>query len=425
MNFKYVIIGGSAGGIGAVEAIRENDKAGSLAVISEEPTPQYSRPMISEYLGDGVKLEEIVYRSLQFWEEHAVNILAGRRVVKLDASMKEIILDDGIEIGFEKLLIATGGKPIIPKIEGTDNIEIYTFTTLADAKLLLEKLPNAEHIVVVGGGLIGVSLAEALAKLRKKVTIIELKDRILSLILDADGSALVAEAIERAGVRMITGHSATRILGKDYSDSEVREVVLDDGTELACDLVVFAVGVSPRIEMIDLAYIKVNRGIVVDRFMATSAPDIYACGDVAEAHDFTCGDSRALPLWPLAYIGGRVAGSNMAGLKAEYPGGTQMNALNYFGLPVITVGIVNPPVDSGFEVLTNLRRESRTYRKIVLQNGIITGMILVGKIDGAGIIFDLLKNKVNVKEFKNNILSEDFGLLHLSEPLRRDLLGRN
>ncbi len=425
MNFKYVIIGGSAGGIGAVEAIRELDKTGSLAVISDEPAPQYSKPMISEYISDGARLEEIVYRSPKFWEEQSVNIMTGKKVAKVNAPTKEIILDDGTKIGFEKLLVATGGKPIVPKVDGIEKRGAYTFASLTDAKLLLEKLPNTNHVVVVGGGLIGVSLAEALVNLRREVTIIELKDRILSLILDAEGSALVTEVVEQAGVRIITGHSVTKIIGKRGSDVQVGSVVLDDGTELACDLVVFAIGVTPRVEIVDPQQIRVNRGIVVDRYMETSAPDIYACGDAAEAYDFTYEDSRTLPLWPLAYIGGRVAGSNMAGFEAEYPGGTQMSALNYFGLPVISVGIVNPPTDAGFEVLTSLRQESKIYRTIVLQNDVIAGMILVGKIEGAGIIFDLLKNKVNIKEFKDRILLEDFGLLYLPEPLRREMLRRD
>ena len=425
MNFKYIIIGGSAGGIGAVEAIRGIDKTGSIAVISEEPVPQYSKPMISEYVGEGTRLEEITYRPIKFWEENSVNIFGGRRVLRVDIPARAVILEDNSKVCFEKLLIATGGRPIVPKIDGTDKRGVYTFTSLVDARRLLEGLPDAGHVVVVGGGLIGVSLAEALVKLRKDVTIVELKDRILSLILDAEGSSLVAQAVEQAGVKAVTGHSVTKILGRRDSVSQVGGVLLDNGAELNCDLVVFAIGVTPRIDIIDPNQVKVNRGVVVDRFMATSVPDVYACGDAAEAFDFIWEDSRLLPLWPLAYIGGRVAGSNMAGVKAEYPGGTQMSALNYFGLPVISVGVVNPAEDVTYDVLSSLDREKRTYRKIVLGNNVIRGMILIGRIDNAGVIFDLLKNKVDVSDFKDRILSEDFGLIHLTEPLRQEMLRRN
>jgi len=424
LKFKYVIVGGSAGGIGAVEAIRAIDKIGTIAVISDEPTPQYSKPMISEYLGEGKKLPEIIYRPLKFWEEHSVKIIGGKKVVKVDARAREVTLEDEEIIGFEKLLIATGGKPIIPKTDGADKKGVYTFTSLADAQALEEKLSGADKVVVVGGGLIGVSLTEALVKLHKNVTVVELKDRILSLILDSKGSAIMTEAVEQAGAKIVTGHYVTKILGRKDSEAQVGGVVLDDGTEGASDLVVFAIGVTPRVEIIDPNQIKINRGVVVDRSMATSAPSVYACGDAAEAYDFTYGDSRVLPLWPLAYVGGRVAGSNMAGLKVEYPGGTQMSALNYFDIPVITVGIVNPPSGDEYEILSNVHQENRVYRKIVLRNNIVVGMILIGKVENAGVIFDLLKNNVDVSAMKEKIISEDFGLLHLDEPIRREMLRR-
>ena len=425
MNFKYVIIGGSAGGIGAIESIRDIDKAGSIAVISDETTPQYSKPMISEYIGEGAKLEEIIFRPLRFWEEHSVNIFSDKKVAKVDVSAKTVMLENGESMGFEKLLIATGGKPIIPKIDGAERKGVFTFVNLADAQLLLGRLQNVKEVVVVGGGLIGVSLAEALLKLRKKVTIVELKDRILNLILDIEGASMVADAVEHAGVKIITGRSVTRIAGRILSETQVGGVVLDDGTKMSCDIVVLTIGVTPRIEVIDPRKIKVNRGVVVDRFMATSAQDIYACGDVAETFDFVNNDSRLLPLWPLAYVGGRIAGSNMAGDKVGYPGGTQMCSLNYFGIPVISIGVVNPPKDSGYEVLAKLNPESRTYRKIILQNDVIVGMILVGGIVNAGVILDLMKNRVPVGEFKENLLSEEFGLIHLAEPLRLEMLRRN
>jgi NAD(P)H-nitrite reductase large subunit len=425
LSFKYVIIGGSAGGIGAVEAIRGIDKTGSLAVVSEEPVPQYSKPMISEYISGGVSLEGMIYRPVKFWEESSVNLLSGRKAVMVDIPAREVVLEDNSKIHFEKLLIATGGKPILPKIDGINKRGVYTFTSLIDAQRLIDGLADAARVIIVGGGLIGVSLAKALVKLRKNTTIVELKDRILSLILDAEGSGLVARAIKQSGVNIVTGQSVIKILSRRDSESQVSGVLLDNGTELNCDLVVFAIGVTPRIDMIDPNQVKVNRGVVVDRSMATSASDVYACGDAAEAFDFTWEDSRLLPLWPLAYVGGRVAGSNMAGVKAEYPGGTQMSALNYFGLPVISVGVVNPPEDKTFEILSSLDREKRIYRKIVLRNNTVRGMILVGKIDNAGVIFDLLKNKVETSEFKDKILSEDFALIHLTESLRREMLWRS
>jgi NAD(P)H-nitrite reductase large subunit len=425
LNYEYVIIGGSAGGIGAIEAIREIDKTGSLTVIAEELTPQYSKPMISEYISEGVQaLNQMMYRPKKFWQENSVDILSGKKVISMDVKKKHVILEDKTKIGFNKLLIATGGEPIIPKIDGTLKKGVHTFTSLNDAKSILDDLPTSERIIVIGGGLIGVSLADALIKLGKNVTIIELKEKILNLILDSNGSDLVSDVIEQSGVKIVTGHSAVAITGRNDSENRVGGIILDNGTILDCDIVVFAIGVKPRTEILDPNQIKINRGVIVDYHMATSIPDIYACGDVAETFDFLVGDSRPLPLWPLAYIGGRVAGSNMAGKKTEYPGGTQMSALNYFGLPIISVGTINPPQDDAYEIISNLDREHRTYKKILIRDNLIHGFILIGKIDNAGIFFDLLKRKINIENIKETISSNDFGLIHLTPTIRQEMLRR-
>ena len=423
MNYHYLIIGGSAGGIGAIEAIREIDKIGSLAVIAEELTPQYSKPMISEYLSEGA-LNQIMYRPKKFWQENLVEILSGKKVIKLDPKEKNVTLEDNTKLGFNKLLIATGGQPIIPKMDGTSRKGVYTFTNLNDAKSILDDLSSSERIIVIGGGLIGISLAEALMKLNKQVTIIKKKKKILNLILDPNGSDLVTDVVKQSGVKIVTGHSAVAITGRNDSENRVGRIVLDNGTTLDCDIVVFAIGVKPRTEILDPNHIKINRGVIVDSHMATSIPDIYACGDVAEAFDFLIEDSRPLPLWPLAYIGGRVAGTNMAGKKIEYSGGTQMSALNYFGLPVISAGIVNPDQDDSYETILDLNKENRTYKKILIHNNIIQGFILIGKIDNAGIFFDLLKRRINIENMKDTLLSDDFGLIHLTPNVRQEMLRR-
>ena len=423
MNYHYLIIGGSAGGIGAIEAIREIDKIGSLAVIAEELTPQYSKPMISEYLSEGA-LNQIMYRPKKFWQENLVEILSGKKVIKLDPKEKNVTLEDNTKLGFNKLLIATGGQPIIPKMDGASRKGVYTFTNLNDAKSILDDLSSSERIIVIGGGLIGISLAEALMKLNKQVTIIELKEKILNLILDPNGSDLVTDVVKQSGVKIVTGHSAVAITGRNDSENRVGRIVLDNGTTLDCDIVVFAIGVKPRTEILDPNHIKINRGVIVDSHMATSIPDIYACGDVAEAFDFLLEDSRPLPLWPLAYIGGRVAGTNMAGKKIEYPGGTQMSALNYFGLPVISAGIVNPDQDNSYEIILDLNKKNRTYKKILIRDNIIHGFILIGKIENAGIFFDLLKRRINIKNMKETLLSDDFGLIHLTPNVRQEMLRR-
>ena len=422
---KYVIIGGSAGGIGAVEAIREVDPMGELTVISEEPFPQYSRPMISEYISREATLETMKYRGDQFWKKNNVQTLTGRTAVNIDFTKKQVELEGGTKVDFEKLLIATGGRPFVPRMEGGEKDGVFTFTELSSAKGLESKLEQSKSAVVIGGGLIGVSAAEALVKRGINVILVELEEHILNLILDDKASEIAEKVLSEAGVTVITGQTVQRILGRKDNEGSVGGVVMTDGKEIPCDLVVVAIGVIPRTELIKETEVKLNRGIVVNRFMRTNIPDVYACGDVAEAHDFLINGNRVLPLWPLAHIGGRVAGYNMAGKKAEYAGGTVMSSLKYFDLPIIAVGNTNPEDIGNYDVLVEHQPEKIVYKKILVKDNVIVGFIFLGDIEKAGMLFHLLKNRVDVSEIKDKLLSEDFGIVTLPEQLRQKLFVVN
>ena len=422
---KYVIIGGSAGGIGAVEAIREVDPVGTLTVISEETVPQYSRPMISEYVSREATLETMKYRGDQFWKNNNVQTHTGRAAVKMDFTKKQVELEDGTKIDFEKLLIATGGKPFVPRMKGGEKNGVFTFTELSSAKGLESKLEQSKSAVVIGGGLIGVSAAEALVKRGITVTLVELKQHILNLILDEKASEIAEKVLTEAGVTVITGQTVQHILGRKDNEGSVGGVVMTDGKEIPCDLVVVAIGVIPRTELVKETDMKLNRGIVVDRFMRTNIPDVYACGDVAEAHDFLLNGNRLLPLWPLAHLGGQVAGYNMAGKKVEYAGGTVTSSLKYFDLPIIAVGNTNPEDSGDYELLVERQPEKTVYKKILLKDNRIVAFIFLGDIEKAGILFHLLKNHVDVSEIKDRLLSEDFGIVTLPESLRQKLFVVN
>jgi NAD(P)H-nitrite reductase large subunit len=416
---KYVIVGASAAGIGAVEAIREVDPVGTVTVISEEPCPQYSRPMISDLVSGKANFEKMMCREDEFWEKNEVQALTGRTAVSLNLAEKWVALDKGNHINFEKLLIATGGKPFVPKIEGAEKEGVFTFTTLSDAERLAAKIETAKSAVVIGGGLIGVSVTEALVKRGLKVTMVELKDTILSLILDPTASEMVENVIKKAGVTIATGQTVQRIVGKPEADNVVGGAVLTGGEQVQCDLVIIAIGVIPRTELVSGTNVKTKRGIIVDRFMRTNVSDVYASGDVAEAYDFVLGENRLLPLWPLAQLEGKVAGYNMAGKKADYPGGTAMSALKYFGIPIISIGIANQKDDSTYEILVKHDPERNLYKKIVLKDNVIVGITLVNDIEQAGVMFHLMKNSAKVKKFKQELLSEDFCLATLPRSLRR------
>jgi NAD(P)H-nitrite reductase large subunit len=413
---KYLIIGNSAGGIGAAEAIRQVDKEGALAIVSEEPYPAYSRPAISKYLAGERTFEGILFRPFNFYEQNNILFLPGKKVTRLELDGRTAWLEDNEQIAWEKLLLAVGGKPIFPKMKGSDKRGVFTFANLDDAKAVDRFLDKARKAVVIGGGLIGISVTEALVKRGVDVLVVEMRERILSTILDQQASLMVEEVLKQAGVEIITGHTVVEISGR----GTVREVILDNGDTMLCDLVVVAIGVSPRPELALDAKLKVNRGVVVDCHMATNHPDVYACGDVAEAYDFVYGENRLTPIWPNAYIGGRIAGYNMAGISTKYPGGTAMNSLNYFGIDITSAGMPTAPNDDGYEVIS--KQESSMYQKVILKDNLIVGMISVGNIEKSGIIFGLMRDRVNVEGFKQSLLAENFGLAFFPQALWQERL---
>ena len=419
---KYLIIGNSAGGVGAAEAIRLVDKDGTMTIVSDERYPAYSRPMISEYLSKHATLERMLYRPADFYEKNHINAILGKKVVRLDPVAHAVELESGEKILWEKVLLANGGTPIVSQVDGAGKANIMTFTTLDDAAAIDNYIrahgSGGMRAVVIGGGLIGFSVSEALVNRGVAVTIVEMKDRVLNTIVDEATSALAQGALEKAGIQVITNHTVTKVMG-DVGGAATG-VYLDDSTLIPCQLVIMAIGVRPRLDIVAGTGIKTNRGILVDRQMMTSQPGVYACGDVAEAHDFVYGSNRLSPIWPNAYIGGRVAGFNMAGRVTQYAGGTAMNSLKYFGLAIASAGIAVPP-DSTYEVVSD--SFDHTSKKVVLKDGLIMGMVFCGDVDKSGVVFGLMRDRVNVDDFKKLLVGADFSLASLPESLWRERLG--
>jgi len=418
-RYKYLIIGNSAGGIGAVEAIRKVDSEGTIAVISDESYHTYSRPLISYFLADEIAYDKMFYRRSDFYEKRNVEAILGKKAVKIDFDNKAIVLEDGSQVGFESLLLATGGEPFVPKIAGMEVYDYSTFTTLDDALKLRDKLKdgNVKSVAILGGGLIGLKAAEGLATRGVDITVVELANRILSPVLDETAAGLIQKVLEQKGIKVMPNHTITEIVGEN---GKVNGVLLDKGERIDCDVVIVAIGVRPRIDLVKDTPIKINRGIVVDKNMRTTVPNIYACGDCAEVYDFILDNYRLTPLWPTAHVGGRIAGFNMAGVEKEYVWGTGMNSVDFFGFPVISAGFINPPEGQEMEIIIKHDPEKMIYKKFLIKDNRIVGMIFVNEVDRAGVILGLMRDKIDITPFKNEILLEDFGQIYIPEELRRE-----
>ncbi|RZN64656.1 MAG: hypothetical protein EF806_04690 [Candidatus Methanoliparum thermophilum] len=247
--------GNSAGGIGAVEAIRDVDKKGKIIMVSDEEYHAYSRALIPYYLSEKTSFADIFIKPSDFYQSKDIVLILGKRVIDVDVEKKRvIILDDEDVIGYEKILIATGSKPIIPKFVGVEDTEFFAFTTLNDALIIKDEIETGKYkkAVVLGGGLIGLMASEALKKKGLDVTVVDLADRVLAPVLDKIGSCIVENHLEENNIHIITKHTIDKVLGEG-------SVILDGGTELPCEMLILAIGVKPRLELVQ-GKVKVNRG---------------------------------------------------------------------------------------------------------------------------------------------------------------------
>ncbi|TGE33559.1 FAD-dependent oxidoreductase [Desulfosporosinus sp. Sb-LF] len=414
----YVIIGNSAAAVGAVEGIRSVDREGKIALFSKEPYPAYSRPLISYYLSGKVTPEKMYYRDPDFYERLQVDVHLGTEVQALKLEEKNVELSSGEKVQYDRLLVATGGKPIVPPIPGREYSGVSTFLTWDDVKALEKELFPGIRVVVIGAGLIGLKATEALVKREATVTIAELSNRILSAILDEASAQIVQNHLEEQGVKFQLNNTVAQILGENGKVTGVR---LQNGEELDCDRVILAIGVRPNLDLVRETKIKLNQGIVISPQMATSVDDVYAAGDVSEGYDKIYQENRVLPILPNAYKQGFTAGVNMAGGSSEYLGGFAMNAIGFFDLPMLTAGIIKPNAPD-FQEYIQEDQAKQSYKKIVLRAGKLVGYIALNTMDRAGILTGLMDQEVDVTSFQEHLLKDDFGYIHFPQELRSQRL---
>jgi len=420
---RYVIIGNSAAAVGAIEAIRERDHDNPITVVADESYHVYSRPLISYLLGKIVNDGQMYYRPPDFYERHAVEPMLGVEVVEVRPQDQTVVLEGGDTLSYDRLLIATGGRPFVPPVPGSDLEGIFTFTRWQDARRIeryIEKY-DVKSALVVGAGLIGLKTTEALMARSIKVTLVELADRVLSVSFDRTASKLAETILLREGTEIKTNTSVQEIIGQD---GRVDHAILRNGEKVHCDMLVFAIGVRPNTDLVPKgAGIEINRGIVVDRYMRTTAPQVFAAGDCVETHDVLLEIPRPIAIWPNAYRQGYVAGSNMAGNEKIYPGGFPMNSVEVCGVPTISVGLTDPQENHDlYEILEYSDRNALIYKKLVLRGNRLVGSICVGNIDRAGIYTGLIRDQVDISAFKNHLLSGSFGLISLPRDHRKHLV---
>ncbi|MBC7235713.1 MAG: NAD(P)/FAD-dependent oxidoreductase [Chloroflexi bacterium] len=418
---RTLIIGNSASAVGAIESMRQHDQTAEILLITAEPSLIYSRPLLSHYLSGEIDEARLAYRHADFYTQHGVNAVLNSEVVAIEPQAHRVRTALGETYAYDKLLICTGGMPIVPPVPGIDTPGVFTFTRLADVRGILEYMQSrpVRDVVVVGGGMIGIKATDALVACGLHVTMVELAPRILSASFDEIASNMVANIFRQGGVDVYTENTVTKVLSEQ---GHVASVELKDGRVLPCDLLILGIGVRPNVRIAQEAGIQVNRGIVVDEYMRTSEPDIYAAGDVAEAYDLVVDMNRTVAIWPNAYRQGAIGGAHIVGVARADRGGVAMNTIEALGVPAMTIGNANATEKEGYEVLSELNERELTYRRLVVKDNLLVGVILVRNINRAGIYTGLIRNKIPLGDTRKSLLHERLSLLSLPDNYRKHVV---
>ncbi len=385
---RYVIIGAGVAGIEAAKTIRKNDNAGEILLVSAD-THVHSRCMLHKYIAGERDEQGLDFSERDFFEKYAVEWKKGVRVEKVCPDAKEISLEGGEKVGYDKLLLAGGADSFIPPVgELRSASNVYGLRNLSDAQMIVREAETAENVLVIGSGLVGLDAAYGLLERGKKITIVEMADQILPVQLDAHGAAAYQERFEKAGVRFVLGRKASEAVCE--ADGKIHKVTLDNGDELVCDLLIVAAGVRPALACLEGSGIECERGVTVDASMKTSKEDIYAAGDITGLSG----------IWPNATDQGHVAGANMSGAKAQYTDTYAVkNTINFFGLVTLCVGKIRP--EEGDQI--QIKEDKTQYKRVILRDGKVEGVLLQGDISNAGIWQYLIKNKIQVDGIHKDI----------------------
>lgn len=315
--YTYLIIGGGMAGERAAEGARKVDTAGTIAIVAGEPYLPYDRPPLSKGYLTGKEGQEKVYlRPKSFYAENGIAVLTGVRAVALDPSARRVTLADGRVLGYERLLLATGGTARRPAVPGADLPGVFTLRTLDDCQAIRDAAGPGKRALVIGGSFIGSEAGAALAQRGLAVTLAFPGKRLLEKIVPAEVSDWLHGLYESQGVRLLPGRRPARLEGA----GRVERAVLDDGTVLPCDVVVAGIGIDLDTGIARQAGLALDeRGaVLVDEFLRTSDPHIYAAGDIASWPDPTFGKRLRVEHWDVARQQGLRAGRNMAGENKPY-----------------------------------------------------------------------------------------------------------
>ncbi len=364
-------IGIVGNGVTAVTALREIlklDPESKIEVFTSEPYGYYIRPKLIEFLAGRIDEQSIVQFGSDWYSRKNALLHLSTQVVGIDPKEMAIQTQDQIYDGFDRILISTGSRPFVPPIPGTDKIGMFVLRTLNDAKSIKAAISPSKKVFIVGGGILGIEIAAAVASTGGAPTVISNIDRLLPAQLDEIASSLLVDLLQQMGISFEFNYLCAEILGQE----EVTGVISTEGKPLDGEIVIAATGVRPNMDVAKSADIACDRGITVDSHMQTSADGIFAAGDCAEWNGI-CGG-----IIPRAVETAKVAAHNMIDFGTRvYNGTIPSNILKVAGIDLFSIGEVTPP-SKEFDVATRLDADRGRYYKAVLKDNVIVGAIILG-----------------------------------------------
>ncbi len=410
---QYVIVGNGVAAAACIDGIRSIDSTSKIVVISEEKHPVYCRPLISYYLEGMTTLEKMKYRPDDFYEKNNCDVIYGKKAKKIDTKCKTVYLDDGSEYPYDSICIAAGSSPFVPPFDGLDSVkDKFSFMTIDDALSLEKALKPSSKVMIVGAGLIGLKCAEGIHGRVGSITICDLAPRILSSILDDECAALMQSAMEKQNIKFMLSDTAVKF--------DKNTAFMKSGKKVEFDILILAVGVKANTSLVKDAGGEVNRGIIVDDHMRTTLPCVYAVGDCAEGFDFSLGGHRVLAILPNAVLGGKCAGANMAGGDEAFGNAIPMNSIGFFGIHAMTAGSYFSEEDGG----ELYEEKGEAYiRRLFTKDGYLTGFIIIGDVDTAGIYVNLIRNHIPLSNVNFDLIKKSPSLAAFSSDYREAKLG--
>jgi len=393
MSEPLVIVGN---GMAAARLVDELVKSSlgryAIAVIGEEPRLAYNRVLLSSVLAGETASHDIELRPASWWRERGVTLKYGARATEIDVGRRELKIENDESIEFSKLVLATGSTALRLNVPGADLPGVNTFRDTRDVDLLLTLAAQKKRVVVVGGGLLGLEAAYGLAKAGAPVTLVHLMDRLMERQLDAPAAHLLKSLVERKGIRILLNASTARIIGED----KVEGVELADGRRIDADAAIFAAGIRPNVALAREAGLTVNRGVVVDDVLQSSAEGIFALGECAEHRGICYG------LVEPAYEQARVLARHLAGREAAYQGSVVATNLKVSGVSVFSAGDFVGAEGSESIVLSDVKRGA--YKKLVIAEGRLTGAVLIGDVADALWYLELIRTREPVARIRKDMI---------------------